>query len=215
MWYLYLDESGDLGFDFVHKKPSRFFTVTILLVKGMENNRALINGVKMTIRRKLNITKKRQGLVTELKGERTSSNVKEYLYKHLYGIPFELYCITMNKRQAFAKLADQKHRVYNYIARLVLEEISFDDAVSRVELIIDKSKNKAQILEFNSYVINHLQGRLDPKVPLDIYHRASNEEYGLQATDVFSWGVFRKYERADAEWFDRFSSNVCCDKQYP
>ena len=24
MWYLYLDESGDLGFDFVNKKPSRF-----------------------------------------------------------------------------------------------------------------------------------------------------------------------------------------------
>lgn len=43
MWYLYLDESGDLGFDFVRKKPSRFFTVTILLVEGMENNRTLIN----------------------------------------------------------------------------------------------------------------------------------------------------------------------------
>ncbi len=53
MWYLYLDESGDLGFDFVHKRPSNFFTVTILVVKGMENNRALANAVKKTIRRKL------------------------------------------------------------------------------------------------------------------------------------------------------------------
>jgi len=26
--YLYLDESGDLGFDFKNKKPSRFFVIT-------------------------------------------------------------------------------------------------------------------------------------------------------------------------------------------
>jgi len=36
MWYLYLDESGDLGFDFVHKKPLNFFTVTIPAVKEMQ-----------------------------------------------------------------------------------------------------------------------------------------------------------------------------------
>lgn len=43
MLYLYLDESGDLGFDFFAKKPSRFFTVTILAIKGVENNRAFFN----------------------------------------------------------------------------------------------------------------------------------------------------------------------------
>jgi hypothetical protein len=45
MLFLYLDESGDLGFDFVNKKPSKFFVVTILAVKGYEENRKLINGV--------------------------------------------------------------------------------------------------------------------------------------------------------------------------
>lgn len=46
MLYLYLDESGDLGFDFVNKKPSKFFTVTILAIRGPENNRLLIKAVK-------------------------------------------------------------------------------------------------------------------------------------------------------------------------
>ncbi len=53
MLYLYLDESGDLGFDFFGKKPSKFFTVTILTIKGVENNRALVTAAKKTIRRKL------------------------------------------------------------------------------------------------------------------------------------------------------------------
>lgn len=35
MWFLYLDESGDLGFDFVNKKPSKFFTIAILEIKSV------------------------------------------------------------------------------------------------------------------------------------------------------------------------------------
>ncbi len=102
MWYLYLDESGDLGFDFVNKKPSNFFTVTILIVKGIENNRTLIRAVKKTIRRKLDPYRKRTSVDTELKGERTSFQVKEYFYKQMAGVPLEIFSVTMNKRRAFA-----------------------------------------------------------------------------------------------------------------
>jgi hypothetical protein len=35
MIFLYLDESGDLGFDFVNKRPSKYFVVTVLAYKGM------------------------------------------------------------------------------------------------------------------------------------------------------------------------------------
>jgi len=42
MWYLYMDESGDLGFDFVNKKPSKFFTITIVGFNGVSINRSLI-----------------------------------------------------------------------------------------------------------------------------------------------------------------------------
>jgi len=49
----------------------------------------------------------------------------------------------MDKRLAFAKLAEEKHRVYNFLASLVLEQIPFDQASTRVEFIIDKSKSVA------------------------------------------------------------------------
>jgi hypothetical protein len=101
------------------------------------------------------------------------------------------------------------------MARLVLEQISFQEAATRVELIIDKSKNKPQMQEFNSYVINPLQGKLDPLIHLDIYHRASDQEPGLQAADMFSWGIFRKYERGDTEWFNFFSEKINYDGRYP
>jgi Protein of unknown function (DUF3800) len=215
MWFLYLDESGDLGFDFVHKKPSNFFNVTVLLVKGVENNRALINGVKNTLKRKLNPRNKRRRIVAELKGQKTSIQIKEYFYKQVNTIPFELYGVTLSKRRSFDEIIMEKHRLYNYIARLALEQVPIDEARNQVDLIIDKSKNKLQIQEFNSSLINHLQGRIDPSLPLNIYHRTSDQEYGLQAADMFSWGIFRKHERADMEWSEVFKEKICCDMDYP
>lgn len=130
MWYLYLDESGDLGFDFANKRPSNFFTVTILVVKGVENNRALIGAVKKTLQRKLNPKGKRKRIVTELKGEKTSIQIKKYFYKQLTEIPFEIYSVTLNKRQVSDGLAVEKHRLYNYIARLALEQVPMGGAES-------------------------------------------------------------------------------------
>jgi len=53
MLYLYLDESGDLGFDFFAKKPSKYFTVTVMLVQGMENRKKIAKAVKQTLQKKL------------------------------------------------------------------------------------------------------------------------------------------------------------------
>lgn len=33
MLYLYLDESGDLGFNLFAKKPSKYFAVTVMLMQ--------------------------------------------------------------------------------------------------------------------------------------------------------------------------------------
>ncbi|MBI5124474.1 MAG: DUF3800 domain-containing protein, partial [Candidatus Omnitrophica bacterium] len=102
------------------------------------------------------------------------------------------------------KLSKDKERVYNYIARLVMDKIPFEKAITRVELIVDKSKSRPEIEEFNSYIMRALKGRLDPKVPLDIYHYLSHENTGLQAADMFCWGISRKYEKKDIEWLEIF-----------
>ncbi len=138
MWYLYLDESGDLGFDFVSKKPSRYFTITILAISGDENNRKLIKAVRNTRRRKTSNVK-------ELKGTRTDIKIKEYLYKQLSNLTFGLYSITLNKKRTYERLTREKERVYNYIARKVLDRIPFEKADTRVLLIVDKCKAKPEI----------------------------------------------------------------------
>ncbi len=214
MWYLYLDESGDLGFDFVNKKPSKFFTVTILALRGVDNNRKLKKTVKITLRRKLNPPGKMKRLVAELKGSSTTLEIKKYFYKQIKEVTFVLYTISLNKRRVYENLINNKPRVYNFIARQLLDQIPFEKASSRVELIIDKSKSKPEISEFNRYISSQLEGRLNPKVPLDIYHWLSHEIPGLQAADMFCWGIFRKYEKNDLEWYDFFAKKIKYETKY-
>lgn len=209
MLYLYLDESGDLGFDFFAKKPSRFFTVTILAVQGVENNRALLNAVKKTLRRKFS-----KNHLTELKGSHTSIDIKKYFYRHASSVPFSIYALTLNKKRVYSELAQKKDRVYNFIARNVLEHTPIEESSSRIQFIIDRSKSKKEIGEFNEYLERQLAGRIDPRIPLDINHHTSHENLGLQAVDLFCWGIFRKYERKDREWFEIFGSRARYDDVY-
>ena len=90
MHYLYLDESGDLGFDFFAKKPSNYFTVTVMLVQGMDNRKKIAKAVKRTLQNKF--PKQR----TELKGAKQSIEVKRYFYRHVESVPFEIYALTLN-----------------------------------------------------------------------------------------------------------------------
>ncbi|PKM98968.1 MAG: hypothetical protein CVU79_00170 [Elusimicrobia bacterium HGW-Elusimicrobia-3] len=209
MLYLYLDESGDLGFDFVNKKPSAYFTICVLAIHGVENNLALTKAVKSIIRRKL--LKARNATLPELKGARTTLEVKTSLYRKVEGIPFALYATTLNKRGAYDRLSEDKERIYNYIARLTLEQVGFENSGVRVIITVDRSKSRLEIERFNSYIVTQLKAILNPRVPLEIYHIPSEQSAPLQAADIFAWGISRKYERGDTEWYEVFKPKVRLD----
>lgn len=182
------------------KNPQSFFTVSILALSSIESNRQLIKGVKVTLRRKLNPKSHRRRIVQELKGGKTTFEIKQYFYKQVEDVRFGIYAMTLNKRRLYERLTKEKARVYNFIARQVIDKIPFEKNKSeRVELIIDRSKSKPEILEFNSYIRSQIQGRLDPKISLDMYNWNSQENGGLQAADMFCWGIFQKYERKDTK----------------
>ncbi len=211
MWFLYLDESGDLGFDFENKNPSQYFTITILALRTPINNRSLINAVKKTVRRKINPKSKRKRIVVELKGSRTSFKVKEYFFRQVSGIRFAIYSLTLNKRRLYPELQEKKEVTYNYLARLLLDEIPFENAQTRVSLIMDRRKTSKEVMRFNRYIEEQLKSRLPPNIPLNISHLSSQESHGLQAVDMFSCGIYRKYERKKMDWWNVFQGKVVKD----
>ncbi|KJR42590.1 hypothetical protein MCHI_001509 [Candidatus Magnetoovum chiemensis] len=118
MLYLYLYESGDLGFDFKDKTPSEYFTAAVMLVHGEENRKKIHKAIKLTIKTKLQKTKG-----NELKGSKQSIEVKRYFYKHIEAADFELYALTINKKHLYKNCPQNKDIVYNLIVEKILDVI--------------------------------------------------------------------------------------------
>jgi hypothetical protein len=96
----------------------------------------------------------------------------------------------------------------------VIEKCPFHKAKERAVLIIDKSKNKKEIKEFNGYLLLHIEGILPLNIPLEIYHLSSHENKGIQAVDLFCWGIFRKFEKKDISWYQIFREKIVAESIY-
>ena len=209
MKFLYLDESGDLGFDFVNKKPSKYFTITILAIDGLANNRQIINGAKKTIIRKMR-TRNTRG-VLELKGSEASLEIKQFFYDKIKHIPFQIYSITLNKEKVILKKNINPTSIYNKLSLEVINQINFNDIALKVDFKLDKSKRKRGILDFNNLIENSFKLKIKNNIILDIEHIKSEEDFGIQACDLFNAGIYQKYESQKTQWLEVFKEKVVCD----
>jgi len=213
MFYFFLDESGDLGFDYENKTPSSNFVVTLLAVSGTEARKKIAKAVQRTLSKKLNMKSKKKR-VQELKGTHTTLEVKRYFFRQLRGVKFGIYTLVINKKKVADHLKDEKSRLYNYVTRLLLEKLPIEKAKMFVQLSVDRSKSKKEMWEFNRYMYENFEGRIDPKVPFMIHHDDSCTVHELQAVDLFSWGIYQKYEHKNYDWYDVFKDKIQCEEIY-
>lgn len=214
--YIYLDESGDLGFDFSKAKTSRYFVITLLVCHSKQVQDGFKTAVNRTLKNKLNHKKINKREVVELKGSHTTLQIKQYFAKQLPKDGWDIYSVTLNKARTQEHLRTHtgKKRLYNYLARFILEKVTFPSDVPMVSLIVDRCKNKEEIKDFNIYMANHLEALLPLNARLAIDHLSSEENTGLQAVDLFCWGIARKDDVNETEWFDCYRDKVRFDKIY-
>ncbi len=213
MFYFFLDESGDLGFDYEAKKPSSTFVVTLLAVSSTDARKKIAKAVQRTLRNKLNM-KNQKKLVQELKGTHTTLGMKTYFFQQLKGVKFAIYTLVINKKKVAHHLKNEKARLYNYVTRLLLEKLPVGKAKMFVELSVDRSKSKREMWEFNRYMYENFSGKINPKIPFRIHHDDSCSIHELQAVDLFSWGIYRKHEHQDTAWYNVFKDKIRCEEIY-
>lgn len=213
---IYLDESGDLGFDFVRKRPSRRFVITLLVCDSSATTRRFQTAVRRTLRNKLNHGNSKKRVVHELKGTSTTLVVKRYFYRHVPKTGWRIYTVALNKARVYdhLQIKQGKKKLYNYLARFLLEKVDLSNPGNAVTLVLDKSKNKDEIADFNQYMVNHLEALLPLEVPLNIYHEHSYANTGLQAVDLFCWGIYRKYEHKDTRWYQKYHPHITFETEY-
>ena len=211
---IYLDESGDLGFDF-KKNTNRYFVIGLLLCLDNQTNKSTIQSVKKTLRNKLPKN------VMELKGRDLELPVKKYFLKEMRkGDNWCLYVAATDKKAWLDHHNNnyshtlKKKILYDEVAKRIFVLVDYLNTAKRVDIVIDRSKNKDEISEFNAAVTHEIKKRLPKNAVLTIRHTYSHEEAGLQAIDMFCGGVWNKYEKSDVTWYAEFSDKIATEVEY-
>lgn len=95
--YIFLDESGDLGFDFAKAKTSRYFVISLLVCQDKEAQDGFRRAVERTLKNKLNHKKNSSRRIAELKGTGTTFAIKQYFFRQLPANGWRIYSVTLNK----------------------------------------------------------------------------------------------------------------------
>jgi hypothetical protein len=202
--YVYLDESGDLGFG---QRSTKYFTIAFAIVEDPIPFRRCIKKVKI----KYDIPRD-----VELKGSTTSEVVKKDLLSRFLKLNMEVHAITVKKENVEPKLRKDTNILYNYMVGLSLvERILQEPLGTRVVINVDRRiisiTSGFNFNQYLSYKIWYDRERRD--IDLEIHHLDSHEAYVIQGIDVICNSVFRKYNSNNYALFNIIRGKVKSDRK--
>lgn len=204
MAYIFLDESGDLGFDFDKKKTSKFFVVTVLFVDQKRPIEKLIRNVHAGLRKKY---KMRTSTLHAAKEEPVTIT---RICRGLSEKNCNIMTIYLDKSKVYTNLRDEKHVLYNYIVNILLDRIMNRRLISKEDGVVfvasRRETNTFLNQNFHRYISQQLKNNHGAKISVQI--KTPAEERCLQAVDVASWSIFRKYEYGDEGYYQMLKSVI-------
>jgi len=199
MLYIYLDESGDLGFK---EKSSKHFVITLLIV---ENKKPIENYIKRIRQRKL---KKLYRKHSEIKFTKSDELIRKKILKSLARKDIEISSLILKKEQVYGYLRDHRNEIYTYLSGIIIDKIIRRPRDRKIKIIVDKSLPKIKRKEFNEYVKNKIQSSLVHKIDIEIKHEDSNKEKCLQAVDFISGAIYNKYELDNENYYEIIKKKI-------
>lgn len=211
---IYVDESGELGFD---PKSSKFYVVVALSATNPKTVGHIIrkfNGKLTKAGWPDNIEIKAATLFDAPKNPRIPKTFKykqdtthllSYVIGKITGTVDHIDVAVVRKDMVYDDLRRLPFGVlHNYYCGQILVPAILQ--YSTVEVFVDRrSKEKHSLKHFDGYIQTRVyEGSLEGKKPilLDIQHVESHRVYGIAAADYISWAVFRRFESRDSRFWE-------------
>jgi len=202
--YLFMDESGCLGFDFNKKKTSKYFVVTCLFTSNKRPLEKIVKKVHGGLRKQL---KKHPGV---LHCTNEKSETRKHLLKLLNKKDCTIMTIYLNKRKVNAKLQNKKHELYNYVTNILLDRIikkRFLPVSDKIMLIASKRETNKFLNDNFSIYLNRKVNQMH-NIELAVEIKTPAAEKSLQAVDFACWAIYRKYEYSDVSYYGLIKDKV-------
>lgn len=194
MAYIFMDESGDLGFDFTKKRTSKYFVVTMLFSASKRPIEKVVKKTFLSLTPK--VIQKHSGCLHATK-EKPKTRIK--LLQLLSNLDISVITIYLNKQKVYTRLQDEQHVLYNYVTNILLDRvytkklIPLDDPIYLIAS--QRETNKFLNLNFQTYLKKQVQHK--HKLDIQIQITPAHSEKCLQAVDFVCWSMFRKIQYRD------------------
>jgi hypothetical protein len=203
--FIYLDESGDLGFN---KGSSKYFVISLIAMNPETN--LLLKRKIIKVKKKYNIGKN-----IEIKGNKSSYSLRMAILKEICSLPINIYSITTKKYGINKALRKDTNIFYNYMVNLILVPFIEKTKHNNICLIADNRINKvSKGMRFGDYLKYKLffeKSLYHIKLKIDYYD--SMTSYGLQAVDFVSNSIFKSYEQGNKKYVRALERNIIQNKK--
>jgi len=188
MTYLYIDESGDLGFG---NNASEYFIIACVKINDDKTNYCFKRIVKKVRQRKLSKKFKNK---SELKFSNSSDLIRTEFLKRAAKLDIEIYSLIIKKEYTNKDLRDNLPILYNYLINILLEKpLTKINNNSNLIIILDKCMSPPQRINFEMYTKTKFLSVFNKIPSLTLTHDNSNSNEGLQVVDFISGAFGFKY----------------------
>jgi len=208
--YVFVDESGDLGFSV---KASKFFVVAYVFLEDPW----VVRKVVKRILKRLHRCGKYRG--SELKFSNSSHEVRLTVLRKLSEVEWETGLVILEKRKVKEELRADPNRLYNYVIvhNVMKNMLSRLKPGEKLTVCVDRSLSESNREAFNDYALRKAKwvwdrelGRTPPlhDSQIEVIHETSEKEPCLQLADYVAGAAFQKVERGKEEYYKLIKNKV-------
>jgi len=201
--HIYLDESGDLGFN---SKSSKYFVIAALLTRNTLQVEKCITKIRKE--RLPNKYKK----IPELKYHNSNSIVRRRILQCIAGVDADIAFAVLRKQQVHQNLRNRQNILYNFLCESLVADIFRKyNITSRARIIVDRSLTGINRYAFDEYIgyralINNAE--IFDSDNLEIRHVDSAQDRCIQAVDFVVGAIARSYEHEDSSFYEIIDKKV-------
>jgi len=199
--HIYLDESGDLGFN---KQSSKHYAIAVL---ATQHPKTIENALKRYRTNLKKASSKKYRKLGEFKFNKAPDNVKINILNIISSKNVKLGYVHVEKEQVYPKLQEKRNEFYAYICRILLDKFLIESPDPKIDLIVDRQFAKKHRENFDNYLDWKITELLDGLKELNITHRDSYQDPCLQAVDFVCGAIYRCYNRDDPKYFEMINNN--------
>lgn len=196
MQYIYIDESGDLGFDFTKKGTSRYFVVAAIIVEDKDILEKIIRKTFISLSQK--DRRRHSGTFHAFKEKEKTLRKILRLLKAESSIKIAFICLEKKDKDS----EKSKYEIYNESVLRLVRNAFYDSSLEITLFSSQRETNKYINKQFKSF----LSRGLGKKSRVKIIN--PSDEKGLQLVDIISWSIFRKYEFGDDFYYKLFEDKI-------